>query len=347
VKHCNPDQVSAHHERLELLWKQSVTAQLASTVNKGGEMLILVVVFVGMLGQAVIRRGVTGRALLVGAIFLLACSLRLSAGADAAYPANPLQATNSREARENALRSIPYDRLDQDARAKVDAVLSNISVYRRLPVRVTDCDPNLYIFLVRHPDVVVNIWELLGVSQVHARQVLDGRFRVSDNSGTTGTLEILYQSQDTHLVYAQGQYEGVLCPRPAHGSCLLVFKSGYVRESDGRWYVTTRLDAFLNLEPGALELLTKTLQTLVGPVADANFTQTIGFVGSLSHTSEVNPQGVRRLAGKLTHVPPEVRLQFAEIAERVSKQVIDYPPRAGAPAGPAVLARRTEQTDAR
>jgi hypothetical protein len=193
----------------------------------------------------------------------------------------------------------------------------------------------------------VNIWELLGVSQVHARQIQEGKFRVADNSGTTGRLEILYESQDTHLVYAQGQYEGVLSPRPAHGSCLLIFKSGYVQENDGRWYVTTQLDAFLNLEPGALELLTKAFQSLVGPVADANFTQTIGFVGSLSHTSEVNPQGVRRLAAKLTHVSPEVRQQFAEIADRVAKKAIDYPPRVGVPAGEAALARRTEEPGAR
>ena len=226
-------------------------------------------------------------------------------------------------------------------------MLANVSIYRRLPVRVTDCDPELFMFLIRHPDVVVNIWELLGVSQVHARQVQEGKFRVGDNSGTTGMLEILYQDPETVLVYARGQYEGVLSTRPAHGSCLLLFKSGYVRENDGRWYVTTRLDAFLDLEPGALELLTKTLQPLVGPVADANFTQTIGFVGSLSHTSEVNPRGVQRLAAKLTHVPPEVRQQFSEITGRVGKKTIDYPTRPGVAAREAAMASRSAANDAR
>jgi hypothetical protein len=128
---------------------------------------------------------------------------------------------------------------------------------------------------------------------------------------------------------------------------LLLFKSGYVRANDGHWFVTTRLDAFLNLEPGALELLTKSLQPLVGPVADANFTQTLGFVGSLSHTAEVNPRGMQRLAAKLTHVPPEVRQQFAEIADRVARNSIDYPTRPGAPAGPAAIASRAEPEAAR
>jgi hypothetical protein len=308
---------------------------------------MLILILFGTLGVMAFRRGPAGRALLLGVLLALVSCVHPCAQANAGPASNPLQATNSREARQSALRSIPYDQLDQDSRGKVDAALSNISIYRRLPVRVTDCDPDLFMFLLRHPDVVVNIWELLGVSQVHVRQVQAGQFRVSDNAGTSGMLEILYQNQDTVLVYARGQYEGVLSTRPAHGSCLLIFKSGYVQENDGRWYVTTRLDAFLNLEPGALELLTKTLQPLVGPVADANFTQTIGFVGSLSHTSEVNPHGVQRLAAKLTHVPPEVRQQFAEIADRLGKKALDYPRRLGATAGEATMASRVEPSNAR
>jgi hypothetical protein len=308
---------------------------------------MLILILVGTLGSMAFRRGIAGRTLLIGVLLSIVFCFRLSASAEAAPGASPLQATNSREARENAVRSIPFDQLDADSRGKVDVVLSNVSIYRRLPVRVTDCDPDLFMFLIRHPDVVVNIWELLGVSQVHARQVQEGKFRVSDNSGTTGMLEILYQSPETVLVYARGQYEGVLSPRPAHGSCLLLFKSGYVQENDGRWYVTTRLDAFLNLEPGALELLTKTLQPLVGPVADANFTQTISFVGSLSHTSEVNPRGVQRLVAKLTHVPPEVRQQFAEITDRVGKKALDYPAHPGGLARGATMASRGEPSGAR
>ena len=99
--------------------------------NKGGYMLILILV--GTLGPLAFRHGPVGRALLVGVLLSLIFCLRLSAGAEAAPAANALQATNSREGRENALRSIPFDQLDQDSRLKVDAVLANVSIYRRLP----------------------------------------------------------------------------------------------------------------------------------------------------------------------------------------------------------------------
>ena len=76
---------------------------------------------------------------------------------------------------------------------------------------------------------------------------------------------------------------------------------------------------FLTIEPAGAELIGKTVSPLMGKTADNNFTQTVGFVGSLSRTAEVNSLGVQRLAGQLSHVPPEVRSQFAAVAANVSK----------------------------
>jgi hypothetical protein len=233
---------------------------------------------------------------------------------------NPLEATMSIEARQSALRSIPFDQLDAATRAKLDKVLSNVTLYRRLPVRVIDCDPELYLFLIRHPDVVVNIWEVLGVSQLHVRQVAPGEFQAVDTVGTRGKLEILHASDDLHLAYGDGAYEGPLSVRPARGSFLLILKSGYIRDTEGRCYITSRMDCFLNLEPGATELVTKVLQPVVGKIIDTNFMQSVEFVGSLSRTAEVNPRGVGRLSSRLKYVQPEIREQLATMAVRIARQ---------------------------
>ena len=66
---------------------------------------------------------------------------------------DPLQATTSKSARQDAVRSIPFEQLDPEGRNKVNSVLSNLTVFRRMPTRVIDCDPGLYLFLVEHPDV--------------------------------------------------------------------------------------------------------------------------------------------------------------------------------------------------
>ena len=107
------------------------------------------------------------------------------------------EASTSNRARQDALRSIPLEKLAPADRAKVTSVLSNVSVFRRLPTKVIDCDPDMYLFLVRHPDVVVNIWELLKVSRLQLWQTGDGRFLIAEPGGAAGSLRFVYRSHDT------------------------------------------------------------------------------------------------------------------------------------------------------
>jgi len=236
------------------------------------------------------------------------------------FRSNPLKATSSRAARRSALESIPFDKLTPEARAKVSSVLSDISFFRRMPIQVTRCDPNLYLFLVEHPDVVVNIWEVMGVTQMAVEQTGPTTFRVTDTAGTQGTFEYLYSNHDTHLIYTEGAYDGPLFTRQVKGCGLMLLKTGYVREPDGRYYITSRLDAFMRVDNVGVELLAKTFSPLVGKVADINFTQSTGFLGSLSRTAEVNPDGVERLSGKLSKVRPESHQALAQLAGQVAKK---------------------------
>ena len=224
------------------------------------------------------------------------------------------EATTSDAAHRDAIRSIPLNKLTAEDRAKVNAVLSNTSLFRRLPTRVVDCDPEFYLFLVRHPDVVVNIWEVFKISRLKLREIDDGEFRVSESAGAVATVRFVYESHNTHVIYGEGVYQGSLLGRTVKGRGVLVLKSGYVRETNGRYYVTSRMDCFLSIEPSGAEFITKTVSPLLSKTVDDNFTKTLAFVASLSHTAEANSRGVQRLGQQLTHVEPEVRARFIELA---------------------------------
>jgi hypothetical protein len=283
------------------------------------------------LGRTISRRSLLAR---WGRAAILTASVASAAAVIASPPArNPFDATNSDEARLSALRSIPYDQLDAEARAKVEAVLANVSVYRRMPIRIVESDPDLFHFLVRHPDVVVNIWEALGASQIQLREIAKNTFRIHDAGGTVAVVQMIHKSKDTYLIYADGCYQGPLVIRPAKGRCLLILRTGTAYDPDGRCFVTARLDSFLNLESNAAELITKAFEPLVGKIADANFIQSVSFVGSLSQTAQTNPRGVKRLASKLDHVQPEIREELAGMVERIATNA--PPPRLGSLPTPA------------
>ncbi len=261
-----------------------------------------------------------------GAAAALVASIAAGRMADASPPSSSaarfasLEATTSDAARRDALRSIPLEKLSEVHRPKVESVLAGASLFRRLPIRVVDCDPVLYLFLVRHPDVVVNIWEVFKASRLELRQTGEGRFRVSEPGGADSSFEFVYQSHDTHVVYGEGVYQGPLLARPVKGRGVLVLKSGYVQETNNRHYITNRMDCFLSIEPGGVELAAKTVSPLFGKTVDNNFIQTLSFVGSLSHTAEVNSRGVQRLALQLKHVAPETRIRFAELAADIPEK---------------------------
>lgn len=205
-------------------------------------------------------------------------------------------------------------KLNPADKARVTSALGAASLFRRLPVQVTECDPDLYLFLVRHPEVVVNIWEVMKISNVALERTGEDTFRATDGAGTNCQVKYCYSDHETQVIYAEGAYEGPLFNKPIRAKCVLVLKSGYVQETNGRHYITSRMDTFVDIEHAGVELLAKTLQPLVHRTADFNFVETAGFLGTISRTAEVNPTGVSRLSRKLTKLEPQVRDRFAELA---------------------------------
>ncbi len=240
--------------------------------------------------------------------------------ASAALAASPVQATGSRAAREDAVRAVPLAKLSVNDKRLVTATLSNASYFRRLPIQVTQCDPDLYLFLVRHPEVVVNIWEVMKISNVTLERTGADSFRAVDGAGTLCDVRYCYSDHETQIIFAEGAYNGPLFKRPIRAKCVFLLKSGYMQETDGRYYVTSRMDAFIDIEHAGVEALAKTLQPLVNRAADYNFVETTAFLGQISHTSEINPVGVGRLAHKLTKLEPNIRQRFAELSLEVGQR---------------------------
>lgn len=274
------------------------------------------------------RRKVAGRqatrlGVLVALTLILFRPCPLAADPLARLRPDPRKASTSRAARQNAVKSIPFDKLDAESRAKVVSVLRNVSFFRRMPVQVVPCDPDLFLFLVQHPDVIVNIWQVMGVTRIAMQETGPNTFSVVDPAGTKGSAEYLYSDHETQVIYSEGAYEGPLFTRPAQGRCLMVLKTGYVREPDGRYYITTRVDVFMRMENLGVDLVTKAFSPLVGKVADMNLAYTAGFFASFSRAAEKNPQAARRLADKLSTVRPEVRERLAQLAEQAAEKAAE------------------------
>ena len=74
-----------------------------------------------------------------------------------------------RAAKQAAQRAIPWRVLNKEDRRAVERVVGDATLYRQLPTRVIDCDPELFGYLVDHPELVVDVWRVMGVSPPRAR----------------------------------------------------------------------------------------------------------------------------------------------------------------------------------
>lgn len=240
-----------------------------------------------------------------------------------AIAAEPASGTSDESAQKDARQQLPVDKLTADARRKVDAVLSSVTLFRRLPVQVIRCDPDLYQFMTTRPDVTVNIWQVLDLSNIRLTRTGEATFRADDAAGTQSDVQFLHVSPDTLLVYAVGTYQGPLFVSPIRGGALLLLKTGYIRERDGQCYVTTRLDAFFRVDSVAADLLTRTLQPLVNDTADKNFQQAAQFMHNLSRAAERDPDYMDRLSRKLTSVSDADRKRFAELTLQAAERAAE------------------------
>jgi hypothetical protein len=247
--------------------------------------------------------------------------LAFAAGAQQARAASILLGSTNARNRNESIQAIPFDRMNEQVKAKVWRVVSNPSIYRRLPVQTIDCDPDLYVFLVRYPEVVVNIWQLMGVTKVQVKRTGPFTFDAADGVGTVTNVELVYGRPDLHVYYANGAYEGSLFRNRITGRCVIVLRSAFAKQGD-RMRVTVHLDAFVDLDNIGAEILAKTLHPLMGKTADFNFTETAQFMGQVSRASETNGPGMERLAAKLTNIDPAVRQSFAEYTDVVYQRAI-------------------------
>lgn len=228
------------------------------------------------------------------------------------------QAALDQQSQNEAISSIPFDQLTEETQAKLWSVVSNPSIYRQLPVTVVEADPDMHVFLVRYPEVIVNMWQLMGVTKVQMKRTGDYTFKATDGAGTVCDVQLVYGDQNTHVYFATGSYEGALLRKLIRGSCVMVLKSDFSRTQDQEVYATNRLDMFVQLDNVGAEILAKTLHPLVGKSADHNFTESTRFLSQVSQAAETRAGGLQQLTERLTNVGEPIRARFSELATEVN-----------------------------
>ncbi len=222
--------------------------------------------------------------------------------------------SSNRSFRDEALSAIPLKELTPAAQQRVSDILSKSSIYRRLPRMSVEIDPDYFLVLQRYPEIVVEIWRLMNVTEMTTDRVAPYVLESDDGAGTISRCELVYGTENLHLFIGEGTYEGSLIKRPIQGECVILVRSETKMLATGAPSVNCMLDVFVKIDNAAAGMVAKTIQPIIGRTADHNFVETLRFVQRLNETTQRNGPGVQGMAYKLTGLTAEVRQLFIESA---------------------------------
>lgn len=252
---------------------------------------------------------------------MVTCSLFLCGASS--FAVEPTEGNSSRAVRKDAIGRVPFNQLSPQIREQLRDVVENPSYFRRMPTQRIECDPQMFTFLVRRPEVMVNIWEIMGITKVSAKRLDPNSFFANDGVGTTCRCDLVYADTNLHIYYGDGAYDGSMAPREVTGRCVCILRSQPARDERGQEIVTGSMDVFLRMDNLGADLLTRSVGPFVSKTADYNFVETAKFIAQICRVCQSSPHAAYGLAMRLTNVDPQVRYEFASLAASLAGPV-DY-----------------------
>ena len=226
--------------------------------------------------------------------------------------------TSSTEHRKAALASLPLKRLTRTAQNRILSIAQRPTIYRRLPTQSIDCDRDMFLFLTRNPEVLVGMWDLMGITEVQTERTGPYQLAASDGAGTVCTIDLVYGDPHMHLFVASGSYDGKLAPKQIRGSGVFMLTSRYAKSASNRTTVIGTIDCFLQIESLGVDLVARTFSGLIGRAADNNYIETSRFVTQVSQASERNPRSMLDVAKRIPQVAPPTRTKFQSVIREVA-----------------------------
>lgn len=224
--------------------------------------------------------------------------------------------TSSSVIRKQAIQELPLADLNDDAQCKVNAVLNNLAMFRRLPTLSFDVDPDVYNYFIGHPDVAVATWRAMEISKFQLKETAPDSFDADAGDGSIGHIQILRLTPSETLIHCDGAFKSPLLPRPIVARAIIRLQTTFAREDDGRVVATHSGDVFVEFPSQAVETVAKVISPVSHSIADRNFKQITLFAHLMTQAMAKHPGWIELIGNKLDGVSPQKRLQFLEIAAR-------------------------------
>ncbi len=233
-------------------------------------------------------------------------------------------ATSEKEVLQSTTRQIPYRKMSRNAQTRATYILNNISQYRRMPSLQYPINPDIYQYLINHPDVAISTWRVMGISTLQMWQTDEFEYEAKATDGSTGTADVLWRDGNQCLFIVEGRYESPLLPGSIEASALVWLQFRFVKAKDGSLLVNQQVETFVHFPSTAIDTIAKLTSRLTNSILDRNVFEVSLYARMMTKAAEKEPQWIGHLARRLEGVPQERGRELASLARRQNPTATDF-----------------------
>ena len=223
-------------------------------------------------------------------------------------------ATSDKEVLAHAKSRIPYNKMSEGAKQRAANILGDISQYRRMPSVQYKVDPNIYQYLVNHPDVAVSTWRVMNISKLQMWQTGEFEYEATAVDGSEGIADILWRDANQCLFIVEGRYSSPLLPNAIQASALVWLQYRFVRDRSGNYLVNQQVESFIHFPSAAVDTIARLASRITNTILDRNVFEVSLYARMMSQAASKDPEWIRQLAERMEGVLPQRRLELVQVS---------------------------------
>jgi hypothetical protein len=191
--------------------------------------------------------------------------------------------------------SVPWEELSPTTTATVKAILDRPTVFAKGPAETFPCAPEQYYWLLDNPDRAVTAWRRLGAKCVSIQRRGQGKFGYVDEQGTDISWEIIHQSANVRIWYAEGKVKPSPVMPLVPVKVMIILHCNEGKTQDGTVVMQHQAEVVVHTDSKAAAAVTKMMGQSAPKLAEQGLSQLGLFFSALSYYLDRHPDRVDML----------------------------------------------------
>jgi hypothetical protein len=216
------------------------------------------------------------------------CAAALACLSSTSFGAEPAKSTNL--PLPVAMEELPSGTRDMLAKVMKSPTLSAVG-----PAEEFVAHPDMYQWLLDHPDRTAAAWRKLGVDAVQIKMLKDGRFCWKDENGSELTWQNVAQGPTGRIWYAEGKVKPALLLPTVPVKAVAVLSHSERARRTGDYIITHQLQIYLQSDNKAAKLVTKMFGETAPKMAEQGSEQLLMFFSGIAKYAHDKPEKAKSL----------------------------------------------------